>query len=252
MSTALAAALALAAGGLPTFPCHADKRPASPHGFLDATADPDAIRALWRRYPGPLVGVPTGALDLDRKHSEAAAWWHANRGRLPETRMHRTRGGGLHVLFVAQPDLRCSAGKLTLGIDVRAVGGYIIDWSATGLPVRDAPLAPWPGFLLDQLRPPPPAARPTITLPRGAEAGRRYALAALRNAVGRVASAPIGTRNAELNRETFGLARLVGLGALTPATVAGAMAHAGLAAGLTQFEVERTIASALRARGGVE
>jgi hypothetical protein len=45
-------ALALAATGLPVFPCNADKRPAIPkakggNGFHDASTDPDRIRELW-------------------------------------------------------------------------------------------------------------------------------------------------------------------------------------------------------------
>ena len=45
---------------LPVFPCLANKKPATPHGFKDATADPAAIGELWRSHWGPLVGLPTG------------------------------------------------------------------------------------------------------------------------------------------------------------------------------------------------
>jgi len=37
-----------------------DKPPTSPHGFLDATRDPDVVAELWRQYPGDLAGVRTG------------------------------------------------------------------------------------------------------------------------------------------------------------------------------------------------
>jgi Bifunctional DNA primase/polymerase, N-terminal len=75
----LRAALELGATGIPAFPCLLDKRPSCPHGFKDATADPEKLNALWQQYPGQLIGVPTGsvsgidALDLDAKHAEAIA-----------------------------------------------------------------------------------------------------------------------------------------------------------------------------------
>ena len=48
--------------GLPCFPCHVDKKPATPRGYKNATSNPDAVYELWRRYPGPLIGVPTGEI----------------------------------------------------------------------------------------------------------------------------------------------------------------------------------------------
>jgi hypothetical protein len=96
----IAAARAVAGElGLPVFPCRADKRPACVHGFRDATRDPAAIRELWRRHPGPLIGVPTGAasgidvLDVDPRHG-GHMWLDWNANRLPPTRTHRTRSGG--------------------------------------------------------------------------------------------------------------------------------------------------------------
>jgi hypothetical protein len=45
-----------------SFPCRADKSPACPHGFRDASRDPAAILQLWHRFPGPLIGIATGAV----------------------------------------------------------------------------------------------------------------------------------------------------------------------------------------------
>jgi Bifunctional DNA primase/polymerase, N-terminal len=55
MSRTFEAALSI---GLPVFPCLPDKRPATAHGYKDATAGPGAIaRFNWRER---LIGVPTG------------------------------------------------------------------------------------------------------------------------------------------------------------------------------------------------
>jgi len=73
----LEAALALAATGVPVFPCTGRKVPAIPggHGHLDATTDPDEVRNLFTRAPwAKLIGVATGArsgldiLDIDPRH----------------------------------------------------------------------------------------------------------------------------------------------------------------------------------------
>jgi hypothetical protein len=58
-------------------------------------------------------------------------WWFSHRDRLPLTRVHRTRSGGLHLIFRHVPDVRCSAGRIAPGIDVRGDGGYIIWWPGT-------------------------------------------------------------------------------------------------------------------------
>lgn len=252
----LDAALALANEGLAVFPCHIDKRPATPHGFKDASADPEAVRRLWEAYTAPLIGIATGAvsdlavLDIDAKHAEAKAWWAANRERLPATRTIRTRSGGLHLWFRHAPGLKCSAGVIEFGIDVRADGGYVIAWHAAGLPIlRDAPLAQWPEWLAPKPPAPPPPPAPAPFRPRTERGLRRKALRALECASARVASAPQGMRNVLLNKECFSLGRFIAGGALSPDEIAGYMVYAGLSAGLSEREVVATVASALRARG---
>ena len=136
---ALAAALALVDQGLPCFPCAPTKCPATPSGFKDAISTREGLTELWRLYPGSLVGVPTGeasglsVLDVDPRNG-GGKWFAANRSSLPVTRVHRTRSGGVHLLFRHRAGLRCSAGKIAPGIDVRATGGYVIWWPAAGLP----------------------------------------------------------------------------------------------------------------------
>lgn len=253
---ALGAALAL---GAPAFPCQANKAPACPHGFRDAVAEPGALRELWRLYPGPLVGVPTGepsgldALDIDApRHPEAANWFAARRDRLPETRIHQTRSRGLHVLFRHAAGLRCWTGRPVSGVDGRADGGYIVWWPSEGERVVCEELpAPWPDWLLAELTPRParrPASPPATDL-RSPKCGSRYAGAALQHAADRVARAPAGNRNRTLNSEAFRVARLVAAGLLDIQDVADTLAAAAIAAGLASREVEATLRSALAARG---
>lgn len=211
--TALADALALAVQGLPVFPCQASKAPACAGGFKAATTDTDQVRALWARHPGPLIGVPTGkasgfdALDLDPRHG-AAAWWGANRHRIPETRAHRTRSGGLHALFRHAEPVRNTAGKLGPGVDTRGEGGFIVWWPLHGCNATDSPLADWPDWLLRALRDRPAAsATPHRTFARldGPEAATRIADRILT----RLASAPDGQRHYTLRKAAFTLGGLL-------------------------------------------
>ena len=145
---------------LPVFPARADKTPACPHGFKDATAEPDKIRQLWRSWPGELVGVPTGAisgidvLDIDSvKHPEAANWWLSRRQYIPKTRVHQTGSGGLHLLFRHSQQARTGNGRLGTGIDVKSTGGYIVWWPTHRRVLLDVPIAPWPEWLLAAQQP---------------------------------------------------------------------------------------------------
>jgi hypothetical protein len=129
---------------LVSFPCNEEKRPRVAHGFKNAR------RADWQ---SPLVGVPTGAasgldvLDID---PEGRGWYEANFSALPLTQAHETQRGGLHLLFRHAEGLRCSAGRIAAGVDVRADGGYVVWWPRQGLPAEQWPICEWPGWLLKE------------------------------------------------------------------------------------------------------
>ncbi len=246
---ALNDALALASEGVPCFPCASSKRPACPHGFKDASTDPAVLRELWAKHPGELVGVRTGeassidVLDIDAKHREGVDWCATHHKQLPLTRVHRTRSGGVHVLFQHARGVRCSAGRIAPGVDVRADGGYIVWWPATGLRVlRTAPLAEWPKWLLDQLmsRPQTPSAS-RIVVPDS------HALAQL---VRRVANAREGERNALAFWAACRAGEMVASGLLDAESAAAVIAEAGVHAGLTRREAERTAQSGVHKTGG--
>jgi hypothetical protein len=126
------------------------------------------LRALLRRHPGPLVGVRTGeasglsVMDIDGpRHPEAKAWFAAHPARLPETRVHRTRSGGLHFIFQHAWGVRNTQSRLAVGIDTGGEGGFVIWWPAAGYSViSNAAPAPWPLWLLETLLQPAASPRP--------------------------------------------------------------------------------------------
>jgi len=159
-------ALALAARGIPVFPCGPDKAPLTPHGFHDATTGADAIQQWWARWPDALVGVPTGRIsgmvvvDVD---PDGIAWARDNWVALGAQRIHVTRRGW-HLVYICRADceIRCSAGQLAHGVDVRGEGGYIIWWPAIGLEVSGGTANTMPQWLEERVRIPAAVPRPAL------------------------------------------------------------------------------------------
>lgn len=160
------AALLYAQKGFSVFPLMpGEKRPATAHGFKDATTDPSRIAQYWTENPAYNIGIATGdpsggllVIDLDRNHKEgidgvaSATAWQKDGGALPDTLTATTCGGGLHLLYWAKGQ-RSGAGILP-GVDTRADGGYIVaapsivngrtyKWNGTGFdPDRIAQASP--------------------------------------------------------------------------------------------------------------
>jgi hypothetical protein len=250
----LAAALDLAATGLPVFPCSdPSKKPTTPNGFKDAGAEPEVIRRLWRDHSGGLIGVPTGnaiglgVLDLDfGRHQEVRDWWRENRHRVPRTRTHQTRLGGLHLFFQHDDRVHCTAGKIKLGVDTRGDGGYVIWWPALGQPIlSEAPPASWPDWLLAEFRSKPQPQQCAFQLSESARA--LPFLAALVRMVA-------GAREGERNSLTFWCAcragEMVAAGKLRTTTAIAVIAEAATRAGLSRREAERTARSGVRTGEG--
>jgi hypothetical protein len=164
MSPYLTGALDLAARGTPVFPCwntpedtSTDKAPLTRNGHQDATTDPAKVTVWWTENPDALIAYPTGkasglnVLDIDTKEGKGgAAWLRANAHLIPPTRVQRTRSGGLHIIFQAQDGLRCSAGTIHDGVDVRADGGYAIAWQHHGcVTTQPRDPVPWSSELLE-------------------------------------------------------------------------------------------------------
>lgn len=136
--TSLDQAISLAQRGLPVFFCSRSKRPTLEGGFYNATANVDAIRLLYQKAPGDLIGVPCGhkftVIDPDLQHRAAREWLKANKERIPITRAHRTVAGGLHFLFKPHPQFRTNI-TVHPHVDTRGLGSYLIWWPAEGFSV---------------------------------------------------------------------------------------------------------------------
>lgn len=269
-SDVLANALALAGAGLAIHPLRSDKRPHL-SGWPDkATTNDATIREWWAQWPDALPGIVCGprsgidVLDIDQ---EGLPWLAANASLVGSTYTYETRSGGRHLIYQHRAGLktRSRSGGLP-GVDVRTGrddgtgAGYVVFWPAVGHRVLEtrSPTR-WRhelfGMLADAPAKPAPAVsvnRPSATIDAPADAiqhPRRYALAALESAVGRIASAQEGSRNDTLNREAHPLARFIDMAALTLAEVVTALTIAALKAGLTEEETVRTLCSALQPKG---
>jgi Bifunctional DNA primase/polymerase, N-terminal len=249
MTTMFEHAMRLARRGLPVFPCHAeDKNPVPPHGFKSATADPEDIE-LWVWDETRLIGVPTGVasgiavLDVDPRHN-GDQWLEACKRRLPFTRAHRTRSGGVHLLFRWRDGLRNSAGRIAPGVDVRGEGGYIIWWPAHRCPVLDFlpldELPPWPSWIVLPER-----------QPKKFDGASRYGRAVADPfQVGVLANFVRESRDGERNNRLFWAAcRLAEMKFERPNhrdNAATKLLRAAMAVGLGDEEAARTIESALQ------
>jgi hypothetical protein len=213
------AALAIAAKGIPVFPCGATKAPLTRNGFKDATTDADTLRRLFSNAAAKMIGMPTGAItgivviDVDVKENrQGTDWLYAQKERLVQTRTNRTGSGGLHLIFEhpGKP-VKNQNDKIAPGIDVRGDGGYIIVPPSPGYEVADnAPIAKLPPWLIEALCPPEPAPAPAPTpspyKPVGAyrhdgqpNGGTHYGIAALDEECDAIRRAGFGNQERTLN-----------------------------------------------------
>jgi hypothetical protein len=132
------AAQDLIRSGQPVFPCRAAgtraKAPLTKNGLLDASDDITQVKQWWRTHRTAAIGIPTGivwdVLDVDIKE-DADGRAHLpflNRVGLLDgcQRVVRTPSGGWHLYFSTSKGLTNKARSATLGLDVRAAGGYVL------------------------------------------------------------------------------------------------------------------------------
>jgi hypothetical protein len=251
---ALARALGYARRGWPVFPCRPGrKEPDTPHGFKDATTDPELITVWWTCVPGRNVAIATGApgpdvLDIDVRPGGSGypALHQLRRAGLlevPAVAM-ATPSGGMHLYY---PGTEQTSGRLPdCYLDFKATGGYVLAPPSVvgGRPYRQIRYQPARrGQMADSrldwdvavalLQPRQPHPQPT----RSADHADTDRLAAW------VARLPEGNRNAGLFWAACRAAESGRIGALD------AISEAAQSAGLPAHEIARTIASARRSAG---
>lgn len=135
MNAVLGAARRYASRGWPVFPCQPGRKiPATEHGYLDATTNPDQIEAWFAYRPDANLAIATGApgpdvLDVDQ-HGQAGNGFAAlNRlcraGLMAgAAAVVRTPGGGLHVYFAGSSQRNGHLPRHHL--DFLARGGYVL------------------------------------------------------------------------------------------------------------------------------
>lgn len=217
------------ASGYPVFPCGADKRPLTDHGFKDATTDPATIRRMFADPRAVMIGMPTGAItgvvvvDVDMKPGQqGGAWLDANSHRMPQTRTIRTGSGGLH-LWLHHPGQRVknSASKIAPNIDVRGDGGYVIIPPSIGYAIADnAAIADIPDWLMPALCPPDPvyaAPGPRVASTPRQDGGTALGRAALAQRCDDIRNAYDGSKHRALNESGYAVGGLVSAGEIEEA-----------------------------------
>jgi hypothetical protein len=243
MSAILETALAYADCGLEVFPVP----PGTKHSYKSkatslegknwgATKNPDIIRGYWGEHPNANLGVPTGkdngfwVLEYDTiagghavDGAASLAALEAEFGPLPATRQAESPSGSVHFYFLYPGCKITGTPNLRPGIDIRGDGNMVIAPPSVKAGagayrwLNDLPVADAPQWLLDLLKtakasaaaverapvnipPPPPGATPVEK--------------ALHTEYHRVAQAPEGTRNHQLNTSALLLGKYVGAGEL--------------------------------------
>ncbi|NLA68296.1 MAG: DUF3987 domain-containing protein [Gammaproteobacteria bacterium] len=136
-----------------------------PHGVHDSSKDPARITDWFTRVPQANIGIATGApsgfdaLDVDPRNGgdDTLADAEHKHGKLPDTALQLTGGGGYHYLLSHDPGKRLrSPGR---GIDIKSSGGYIVvepsshvsggtyAWEGSADPTDGHPIAPAPAWL---------------------------------------------------------------------------------------------------------
>src|SRR5262249_37270867 len=159
--------------------------------------------------------------------------------RVPLTRTHRTRSGGIHWLFAPNDKVKCTTSKLGPHVDTRGHGGYIIWGPACGGEVLHAGvLAPGPDWIPGA---PYPKVVPITT--RISMTAYRPSTASIRGALRVLAGAREGERNQALFWASCRLCAAVRARMITEGEALALLLSVGRQVGLLDREILRTARS---------
>lgn len=240
----------------------AGKRPTTPRGVYDATADPNHLLGWLSLASDRATGIAVACgegfdvVDIDSHHPPE---WIERAVSAYEGPIALTPHG-IHLFTL--PFASRSAVRPLPEIDIRTRGSYVVlppSMSADGKSYAwiaspfDSPLRPCPYVLREKLLAadagsnelslPPPAEVDGVDNPRL----RQYVIAALAKMAQDVAGAPVGTRNRCLYARAVKAGGYVAAGLIDLDAVTSTLAAAGFKAGLTIKETAATIKSGLKA-----
>ncbi len=151
-------ALDYAAHSWPVFPLSGKVPFRGSHGHLDATTDPETIRAMWAAHSHSNIGLACGEVvvadcdgpgGLDQLKALAEPY-----GGIPRTLVARTKRGW-HLFFRAPAGIELRTynsprvAKGDDGLDIKAHGGYVVLPPADGRAwANNEPIAELPGWLI--------------------------------------------------------------------------------------------------------
>ncbi len=268
MTALQSAAFRYAFRGLAVFPLAVGTKVplAGTHGLLDGATDLDVTRARWEKTPHANIGAATGSrsgiwifdVDVDDGIDGVAslAKLEAEHGPLPPTIEASTPRDGRHLYWrwdAEGPEIRNSAGRIGLGLDVRGEGGSIVlppsvladgrgyRWVKNGART----FADAPAWLVALALPPslPPRPKPK---PLNGDVDR-YCAAAITDELKCLAAAGKGQRNEQLNRSAYAVAQFVAAGTVPEDWARGELEGTAVQIGLPVIEARRTIGSAFAA-----
>ena len=133
--------------GVPVFPCGDNKAPLTTNGHLDASTDPEKIKAMFEFSPNAMIGARMGeesklfAVDFDLYKPGAEEYMQqlSDKGLLNDTQIHTTQSGGIHLLY--RSDSEYPNCKPHIGVEVKGEGGYVIVPPSRGYSVQQEGIA---------------------------------------------------------------------------------------------------------------
>lgn len=252
----LEAATKYAEKGWMVFPCNTDKSPKTKNGKDNATTDMEQIKEWWSKWPDASIGMATGpgsgvwVLDIDmpngNKNLQAIEQEY---GRIPDTLIQRTGGGGLQYFFRWNGrEIRNSSSKIAKNIDVRGDGGYVI-LPPSSHPSNNVyrwitknPIIEAPEWLADKAL----NANSKTSTDRQSSVDL-YNQKALAGEISKLAMVSEGERNETLNRAAYSLGQLISGNGMDRLAVESALLGVAISKGLTTKEAQATIQSGIEA-----